>query len=79
MASRAAAPAEFTQQDAARQSLIGISQSPPKLGSPDGGMAHAHHAAADGKYRTKLIPISNQSPDAVRCCKQPSRLTARHT
>ncbi|GJN01910.1 hypothetical protein PR202_ga19214 [Eleusine coracana subsp. coracana] len=68
MASPAAAPAEFTQQDAARQSLIAISQSPPELGSPirspDGGMADAHHAAADDKYRTKLISISNQSPDA---------------
>ncbi|GJN26593.1 hypothetical protein PR202_gb14537 [Eleusine coracana subsp. coracana] len=69
MASPAAAPAEFTQQDAARQSLIAISsQSPPESGSPirspDGGMADAHHAAADDKYRTKLISISNQSPDA---------------
>ncbi|TVU03902.1 hypothetical protein EJB05_39517, partial [Eragrostis curvula] len=71
MASPAAAPTEFTPRDAARQSLIAISQSLPEFGaplagirSPDGGMADAHDAVADDKYRTKLISISNQSPDA---------------
>lgn len=70
MASPAAAPTGFTQLDAARQSLIAISQSLPELGAPtrspvDGGMADAHDVTgADEKYRTKLISISNQSPDA---------------
>ncbi|KAL6651289.1 hypothetical protein ACP70R_010214 [Stipagrostis hirtigluma subsp. patula] len=71
MASPAAASGEFTQQEAARQSLIAISQSVPEIGaqlavrSPDGGMANVHdEGVAAEKYRTKLISISNQSPDA---------------
>jgi hypothetical protein len=69
MASPAAAPTDFTQLDAARASLIAISQSLPEFGaptsrSPDGSMADAHDAGGDEKYRTKLISISNQSADA---------------
>lgn len=70
MASPAAAPAaEFTQMEAARQSLIAISQSVPEIGapvvrSPNGGMEHGHDDRAEQRYRAKLISISNQSPDA---------------
>uniref|UniRef100_A0A0A8Z377 Uncharacterized protein n=1 Tax=Arundo donax TaxID=35708 RepID=A0A0A8Z377_ARUDO len=72
MASPAAAPTEFTQLEAARQSLIAISQSVPEIGaplvgirSPLGGMENGHDGgAADEKYRAKLISISSQSPDA---------------
>lgn len=70
MASPAAAPTEFTQE-AARQSLIEISQSVPEVGaalnvkSPNGGMADGQDDGA--KYRSKLISISNLSPDAPAC------------
>ncbi|CAO2036280.1 unnamed protein product, partial [Urochloa humidicola] len=70
MASPAAAPAaKFTQVEAARQSLIAISQSVPEFGAPvarppNGGMEHGHDDGAEQGYRAKLISISNQSPDA---------------
>jgi len=69
----AAAPAEFTQMEAARQSLIAISQSVPEIGAPvirprnggGGGMDdNGHDDVAEQRYRAKLISISNQSPDA---------------
>lgn len=66
-----ASPREFTQE-AARQSLIAISRSVPAAGeavnikSPSGAMVNGHHHDDDGaeKYRSKLISISNLSPDA---------------
>ncbi|CAN6240679.1 unnamed protein product, partial [Urochloa humidicola] len=70
MASPAAAPAaKFTQVEAARQSLIAISQSVPEFGAPvarppSGGMEPGHEDGAEQRYRGKLISISNQSPDA---------------
>jgi hypothetical protein len=68
----AAAPAEFTQMEAARQSLIAISQSVPEVGAPvvsppSGGRGmdeNGHEDVAERRYRAKLISISNQSPDA---------------
>ncbi|KAL5215979.1 hypothetical protein ABZP36_007380 [Zizania latifolia] len=63
-----AAPTEFTHE-AARQSLIAISRSVPAMGealsikSPNGVMANGHDDGAE-KYRSKLISISNLSPDA---------------
>ncbi|CAD6259837.1 unnamed protein product [Miscanthus lutarioriparius] len=69
----AAAPAEFTQMEAARQSLIAISQSIPEIGAPvirppNGGGSgmdeNGHEDVAEQRYRAKLISISNQSPDA---------------
>lgn len=68
----ASPPAEFTQLEAARQSLIAISQSVPDIGAPvirppDGsgiGMENGHEDVAEQRYRAKLISISNQSPDA---------------
>lgn len=72
----AAAPAEFTQMEAARQSLIAISQSVPEVGAPvvsppsgggGGGRGmdeNGHEDVAERRYRAKLISISNQSPDA---------------
>uniref|UniRef100_A0A0D9W8S2 Uncharacterized protein n=1 Tax=Leersia perrieri TaxID=77586 RepID=A0A0D9W8S2_9ORYZ len=68
MASPAASPREFTQE-AARQSLIAISSSVPAVGealnikSPSASMANGHNDGAE-KYRSKLISISNLSPDA---------------
>ncbi|OEL28483.1 hypothetical protein BAE44_0010498 [Dichanthelium oligosanthes] len=64
-----ASPAEFTQLEAARQSLIAISQSDPEIGAPvirppNGGMENGHSDGAEQGYRAKLISISNQSPDA---------------
>ncbi|KAL5214789.1 hypothetical protein ABZP36_003941 [Zizania latifolia] len=62
------APTEFTQE-AARQSLIAISRSVPAIGealnikSPNGVMANGHDEGV-AKYRSKLISISNLSPDA---------------
>ncbi|KAJ1272522.1 hypothetical protein BS78_06G208000 [Paspalum vaginatum] len=68
MASPAAAPGEFTQLEAARQSLIAISQSAPEIGAPsrpsNGGMENGHDGVTEQRYRAKLISISNQSPDA---------------
>ncbi|CAL5025720.1 unnamed protein product [Urochloa decumbens] len=70
MASPAAAPAaKFTQVEAARQSLIAISQSVPEFGAPvarppSGGMESGHDDGAEQRYRAKLISISNQSPGA---------------
>ncbi|KAL6650103.1 hypothetical protein ACP70R_014327 [Stipagrostis hirtigluma subsp. patula] len=75
MASPAAAPEEFTQQEAARQSLIAIiPQSVPEIGarlavrSPDGSMAHGQgrgqdDGAADNEVQdeAQLISIPNQS------------------
>lgn len=72
-----ASPATPTQstgakeEAAARQSLIGISQSIPAAGealsvkSPNGRMEHGQDdtGAAD-KYRSMLMSISNQSPEA---------------
>ncbi|KAF0892195.1 hypothetical protein E2562_014788 [Oryza meyeriana var. granulata] len=63
-----ASPREFTQE-AARQSLIAISRSVPAVGealnikSPNGAMVNGHDDGAE-KYRSKLISISNMSPDA---------------
>ncbi|KAG8082948.1 hypothetical protein GUJ93_ZPchr0014g46700 [Zizania palustris] len=73
-----AAPTEFTQE-AARQSLIAISRSVPAMGealsikSPNGVMADGHDDGAD-KYRSKLISISNLSPDA-----QPTPCSPKNT
>ncbi|EES11339.1 hypothetical protein BDA96_06G214500 [Sorghum bicolor] len=67
--------AKFTQMEAARQSLIAISQSVPEIGAPvirppSGGVGgcgmdeNGHEDVAEQRYRAKLISISNQSPDA---------------
>ncbi|KAF8651751.1 hypothetical protein HU200_063267 [Digitaria exilis] len=72
MASPAAAPAsEFTTVEAARQSLIAISQSVPEIEAAvvarppsGGGMKSERDDGAEQRYRNKLISISNQSPDA---------------
>ncbi|KAL6838882.1 hypothetical protein ACP4OV_031318 [Aristida adscensionis] len=80
----AAAKAEFTQREAARQSLIAISQSVPEIGarlpvrSPDGGvMANGPARGKDGaeNYRAKLISISNDdaSPDARPAACPPAK------
>uniref|UniRef100_J3M0V4 Uncharacterized protein n=1 Tax=Oryza brachyantha TaxID=4533 RepID=J3M0V4_ORYBR len=63
-----ASPREITQE-AARRSLIAISRSVPAAGEalniklPDGGMANGHDDGGAEKYRSKLISISNLSPD----------------
>ncbi|WVZ86902.1 hypothetical protein U9M48_033617 [Paspalum notatum var. saurae] len=69
MASPAAAPAEFKKLEAARQSLIAISQSAPEIRAPairpsKGGMENGQDGVAEQRNRAKLISISNQSPDA---------------
>jgi hypothetical protein len=60
-----------TQQEAAaRQSLIGISQSVPAAGEalsvPNGRMEHGGQgdSGAADKYRSMLMSISSQSPEA---------------
>ncbi|KAM0897943.1 hypothetical protein ACQ4PT_022238 [Festuca glaucescens] len=62
-----------TQEEAAaRQSLIGISQCVPAAGealsvkSPNGHMEHGGHDdnGATDKYRSMLMSIANQSPEA---------------
>jgi hypothetical protein len=55
--------------EAARRSLIEISQSVPEIEAPvvrppNGGMEYGHDGGAEQRYREKLISISNQSPDA---------------
>jgi hypothetical protein len=58
--------------EAARQSLIAISQSVPEIEAPvirppngGGGIdENGHEDVAEQRYRAKLISISNQSPDA---------------
>ncbi|KAM0849704.1 hypothetical protein ACQ4PT_053570 [Festuca glaucescens] len=66
-------PTGTTQEEAAaRQSLMGISQSVPAAGealsvkSPNGHMEHAGQddSGAEDKYRSMLMSIANQSPEA---------------
>ncbi|KAE8804264.1 hypothetical protein D1007_19841 [Hordeum vulgare] len=59
------------EEAAARQSLIGISQSSPAAGealsakSPNGRTEHGQDdSGAADKYRSMLMSISNQSPEA---------------
>uniref|UniRef100_A0ACD5UTV4 Uncharacterized protein n=1 Tax=Avena sativa TaxID=4498 RepID=A0ACD5UTV4_AVESA len=69
-----ARPTESTgttqEEAAARQSLMGISQSVPAAGEalsvPNGRMEHGGQddgGAADNKYRSMLMSIANQSPE----------------
>lgn len=69
-----ARPAQSTgatqEETAARQSLMGISQSVPAAGEalsvPNGRMEHGGQddSGAADKYRSMLMSIANQSPEA---------------
>ncbi|CAM0903103.1 unnamed protein product [Alopecurus aequalis] len=69
-----ARPTESTgatqEEAAARQSLMGISQSVPAAGealsAPNGRMEHGAQddSGAADKYRSMLMSIANQSPEA---------------
>ncbi|KAG2568359.1 hypothetical protein PVAP13_7NG312100 [Panicum virgatum] len=79
-----ASPAsEFTQLEAARRSLIAISESVPEIigapvaRPPHGGMESGHSDGAEQRHRAKLISISNQSPDARPApCPRPNNAAA---
>ncbi|KAG8059820.1 hypothetical protein GUJ93_ZPchr0002g24066 [Zizania palustris] len=66
-----AAPTEFSQE-AARQSLMEISQSlpetpsppNPEVKSPSVRATNENHEDGAEKYRSKLISISDSSPDS---------------